>query len=255
MTEATTPTRRQLDPDRLASLEEERDFLLRSLDDLEAEFQAGDIDEADYTQLHSDYTARAADTIRSIENRRTAIAAAAPSRSVGRIVSWVVGLTVFAVGAGWLLAQAVGERGVNDQITGSIELSPREQFLECQFLDQQGRADEANQCYGDILEIDPGNVEALSYRGWLLVRISTEAARLGRTDESEELLLLGKGALLDATQIDPSFADARAFRTIVFNGEGDTEAACAELAIFNTLNPPEFMRGLVEQNMAEVNCT
>ena len=37
-----------LDPDELAALEEQRDFLLRSLDDLEREHDAGDIDEHDY---------------------------------------------------------------------------------------------------------------------------------------------------------------------------------------------------------------
>ena len=39
------PTRSAVDPDRLAELEEERRFLLRSLNDLEREYRAGDIDE------------------------------------------------------------------------------------------------------------------------------------------------------------------------------------------------------------------
>ena len=48
------------DPDSLAHLEEEREFLLRSLRDLEREREAGDIDDDDYRTLHDDYTARAA---------------------------------------------------------------------------------------------------------------------------------------------------------------------------------------------------
>ena len=52
-----------------ASLEDERDFLLRSLDDLESEFDAGDLDDADYRRLKSDYTARAAEVIRRLEMR------------------------------------------------------------------------------------------------------------------------------------------------------------------------------------------
>ena len=39
-------------------LDEERDFLLNSLRDLEAERNAGDITEADYIALRDDYTAR-----------------------------------------------------------------------------------------------------------------------------------------------------------------------------------------------------
>ena len=42
--------RRDLDPDALAALEEERDFLLRSLQDLEREYAAGDVDESDYVE-------------------------------------------------------------------------------------------------------------------------------------------------------------------------------------------------------------
>ena len=53
----------------LGSLEAERDFLLRSLDDLDAERDAGNIDDATYQSLHDDYTARAASVIRSLDNR------------------------------------------------------------------------------------------------------------------------------------------------------------------------------------------
>ena len=54
---------------RLAALEEQRDFLLRSLDDLEREHDAGDVDDNDYLALEDDYTARAARVIRAIEAR------------------------------------------------------------------------------------------------------------------------------------------------------------------------------------------
>lgn len=48
-------------------LEEEREFFLRSLRDLEEEWAAGDIDEVDYRALRDDYTARAAEVIRRLE--------------------------------------------------------------------------------------------------------------------------------------------------------------------------------------------
>ena len=43
------------DPDALAALEEERDFLLRSLDDLERKDAAGDVDVTDYAQREDSY--------------------------------------------------------------------------------------------------------------------------------------------------------------------------------------------------------
>ena len=46
---------------------EERDFLLASLDDLEAEYAAGDLDDDDYAALKADYTTRAARVIRELE--------------------------------------------------------------------------------------------------------------------------------------------------------------------------------------------
>ena len=49
-------------------LEQERDFLLQSLDDLEAEHDSGGIDDESYQQLHDDYTARAAATIRALRD-------------------------------------------------------------------------------------------------------------------------------------------------------------------------------------------
>ena len=49
-------------------LEAEREFLLRSLDDLESEREAGNIDDETYRSLHEDYTARAATVIRSLRD-------------------------------------------------------------------------------------------------------------------------------------------------------------------------------------------
>jgi hypothetical protein len=54
-----------LDAD-LDALQEERDFLIRSLKDLDAERDAGDIDEIDYRSLKDDYTARTAAVLRTI---------------------------------------------------------------------------------------------------------------------------------------------------------------------------------------------
>src|SRR5699024_2899460 len=74
----------KLDPDELAALEDERDFLLESLRDLDAEFESGDLDEEDHEALRDEYTARAAETLRAIRDRRRAFEEAKQPRSVGR---------------------------------------------------------------------------------------------------------------------------------------------------------------------------
>ncbi|MDQ1449531.1 MAG: hypothetical protein QOC79_2502, partial [Actinomycetota bacterium] len=48
------------------NLEAERDFLLRSLEDLDSELATGNIDPDTYRVLHDDYTARASAVIQSI---------------------------------------------------------------------------------------------------------------------------------------------------------------------------------------------
>lgn len=55
----------------LDELNEQRDFLLCSLEDLEAERDAGDLDDADYQALRDSYTARAAAVLRAIESATT----------------------------------------------------------------------------------------------------------------------------------------------------------------------------------------
>ena len=57
-----------LDPERRRQLEEERDFLMQSLDDLELEHESGGIDDESYAELHDDYTARAAAVIRTLRD-------------------------------------------------------------------------------------------------------------------------------------------------------------------------------------------
>lgn len=237
--------RNALNPDRLVELEEERDFLLASLVDLEAEHAAGDLSDTDFEQLHADYTVRASDLIRQIEDRNAVIGQSKPARSAGHTAAWIVGLVVFAIGAGLLLARAAGERGVDDEITGEIDASPRQRVFECQQLDQQGEIQAANECFADVLVNDPQNVEALAYRGWLLVRTSGSAQRIGADGEAAEILLSAKASLDRAVEIDPTYPDARAFRVIVYNAEGDGDAACDEYAELIALDPPPFMVDLV----------
>jgi hypothetical protein len=59
------------------AIEDERDFCLRSLRDLDAEWEAGDIDAADYRALKDAYTARAAAALHALDGRPASTAAAA----------------------------------------------------------------------------------------------------------------------------------------------------------------------------------
>ena len=89
------------------ALEAERDFLLRSLDDLEEERADGNVDDGTYRELHDDYTARAAAVIRSLDaGTRSHRARTAPGVDAQRALT-VGGIVVFALVAAVLLSHAV----------------------------------------------------------------------------------------------------------------------------------------------------
>src|SRR3954466_14643980 len=94
------------EPANLEELEDEREFLLRSLDDLDNELVAGNIDPDTYRVLHDDYTARAAAVIQSITDgvdRKSAAEKRVPS--LMRFLT-IGGIVVFAALAAVLLANA-----------------------------------------------------------------------------------------------------------------------------------------------------
>lgn len=236
------------DPDTIAALEDQLDVQLRSLDDLEAEFAAGDMDAADYETLKDDYTVRVADTMRQL-NQQQDLVAGRPKRRINPMA--IAGVVVFAALAGWLLARSAGERGVGDILTGDIS-STRQRVFDCQELAAGGEIVEALRCFDDVLLEDPDNPEALAYRGWYVVLTAPSAEAAGEEAQAVQLLQTGLNYLDRSIEIDPTFPDPRAFRAVVYERLGDGAAACAEVATLIALDPPPFFvqqtQGIVERN-------
>ncbi len=258
-TRPSSSGRNRLDPDRLAAMEEERDFLLRSLDDLDAEHRAGDLDDADYQALRDDYTVRAATVIRAIEDHRDALAEVRAGRSgtTTRRLAWIVGVAATAILAGVLLAQAAGERGVGDSLTGSIDESLRDRVLECQQLGQGGAdgLEASLQCFDEVLDQDPNNVEALTYRGWYVSLVAASARDQGLLDQADQLYDVAQTFVERAIDVDPTYPDARAFRAVIADRQGDPERACAELAALAALDAPPMMAQLTADIDERLGCS
>src|SRR5215471_9628536 len=193
---------RRPNPDRLAELEEERAFLLRSLDDLDREHDAGDIDDADYTTLRDGYTARAATVLRAIESQQAALPPKRP-RNWKRIGLWSAGLLVVAVLAGVLVAWASGDRLPGDSSSGDIAESVTSKLAEARAL-QASDLKGAIQRYDEVLKVEPDNAEALTYRGWLVTLVGTQA-------NATDLIQSGEQSLQRAIQVAPSYADPFCF--------------------------------------------
>ena len=238
---------------RRAALEAERDFLLTSLDDLDAELAAGDLTPDDHRTLHDDYTRRAADVIRQLEGSATRSRRAVSAEGSRRLL-WFGLATVFALGAGFLLARSTGERGVNDQITGSIDASARTQTRDCIGLAQGAAYLEAIECLDGVLPEDPQNAEAWSYSGWFVAITGFEAVDAGETAAAQELLGAASLRLDRSVDADPSFPDAYAFRSIIAARTGDAPGACDELETLLGLDPPTFVLDLVASVDAQASC-
>lgn len=229
---------RPLDPDALAALEEQRDFLLRSLDDLEREYEAGDVDDHDYHALKDDYTARAARTIRSIESHQARLAAARrPPRSRLRLALVAGGVVVFALVAGILVAQAAGRRDPGEGLTGNTRETTRDQLDRALELASQGEWEQAIEIQDQVLQEDPGNVEALTYKGWFQYRSGDQS---------------GVVTLIDAVEANPDYPAAHVFLAVAFRDLGRTDAALGELDRLEDLDPPPQMAEMADALRSEL---
>lgn len=202
---------------------EEREFLLRSLDDLDAERVAGNIDDETYAQLHADYTARAAIVMRDGGADESAAAVNGPMPSRGRRFLVVGALVVFAVVVAIGLAVTVGARLPGDPVTGrgrersTVSAADRERALEAAVAERPtdagarlalgrfrlGQQDAAGalEAFQAAAQLAPTDPEPFTYSGWI-IRLQ------GYPDQG--LQLLDK-----ALQVDPSYPDAHFFRGFI----------------------------------------
>ena len=234
-------------------LAEERDFLLRSLRDLEAERSAGDVDDHDYAVLAEGYTARAAAVLRALDGRRAAadsgdetVPAVSPplrSRLRPRTVIVAAVVVVFAVAAGILVARNAGQRLPGQTVSGSTPGSQVPQLLAKAAADVQ-----ANDILGalktfqQVLAIDPRNVEALAGQGWLV-------AITGNTAHDRSLLDRGLASIRSAEQIDPSYPSAHFFAGSILLDEGDAKGAVTEFQQYLTADPSSPQAALVRKDL------
>ena len=247
--------RRDLDPDALAALEEERDFLLRSLQDLEREYAAGDVDESDYVELKDDYTARAAAAIRAVDDRAIAVKSLRPERNWKRTALGLVLVGVVAVGAGWIVFRNAGTRAPGQGLTGDARQDSANLILQAQGLTGQAQAslqagdstkalkqfESAVQAYDKALEISPENVQAMTYRGWVLhtIALNSEPSVAAQFD------VQAREFLNEAIATDPTYSDARVFRAILERNAGEFAAAKADLDAIDMNAIPMYMIQMV----------
>lgn len=233
-----TRTSMRPDPDAQAELEEQRAFLLRSLEDLDAERAAGDLDAADYQALKDDYTARAADVLRALEEGR-APRSGSVARPPGRRI--LAGLVVVAMAAtaGLSVAAFSGTRQAGDTITGNIRETTSSRLGDAAALVGQGDVTEALRVYDQVLAEDPENLEALSERGLLLVT-------LGASTERSVLSEQGRSSIDQALALDPDNSRALFYLGLSRRLAGDDAGAAEAFTAALATDPPPALRASME---------
>ena len=245
-----------MDAEERRRLEDERDFLLRSIEDLESERAAGDVTDADYEALRDDYTARAALVLRALADaphppeappgddvgagppKALERAAEAPEakrpRRRRRLLLWG-GLAAFAVAAVVLVVAEVTARLPGQTSSGSITLSRTQQLerslAQAETLENAGKLSQAVVLYRQVLAQDPTQEQALAESGWL----EYEAGAAAR---NSSLLSRGQGDELAAEHADPGAYAPHLYLGSMLLVENQSSSAADEFSRFLSSSPP-----------------
>ena len=234
------------------NLRDEQRFLMRSLHDLDREREAGDITDEDYGALRDDYVARLAALTRrlnGVEIEEAASAADMVRRSWTRRLLVGVSVLSIGIGAGLFVARQSGQRLPGETFTGGIEQSTANLLATARTLNftDPGKAIET---YSEVLKLEPDNVEALTYRSWLLALTARDA------EGSIKQLALATAVadLLRAQSIDGTYPDAHCFLGIVyFRFLEQPELAKPRIDECERLNPPAEVKAFVGAISDEVD--
>ena len=239
-------------------LRDERDFLLRSIEDLEDQRAAGEIAEPAYQQLLEDYTARAAAALRSLSSAENE-PRAEPS-TPGPRRRWAVPVVLAAVVlvALVLLPRALRDRQPGETITGNAQSTatsvpiedlerraaersgdPAAQLVLARALLEARDLVGALKAYDRAAALDPSNPEPHAYGGWIVLLAGLTDEALPRLDR--------------AIAADAAYPDARFFRAMALRRAGRDAEAVGELkAYLRLVDDDDPMRPQVEALLDEL---
>lgn len=253
-------------------LEDERSFLLDSLEDLERERRAGDISDSDFITLRDRYTQRAAEVLRALESGEPSNAsgpedvaptpsptettpdAPAPARRRRRSLLVAGSLVVVAALSIVLVVTQTGSRLPGQTGSGSVSLSRAAQLqrtlTQAETLETSGNASGALRLYLEVLAQDPTQPDALAESGWLEFEAgvrSGDAAVLSRAQDQEQM----------AERAAPGAYAPHLYLGSMLLAEGNAAGAVAEFRRFLADGPPasevEVAKSIITQAFRKAN--
>jgi tetratricopeptide (TPR) repeat protein len=231
------------------ALANERDFLRRSIEDLDEQRVSGEVDENDFAVLNSRYCQRLGEVEAEIARQADAragttddekrspdgpdepVSASKGPRARRRLGSrrarLVIGLCAagcFVVAATLLAAALANTRLPGVSATGSVTVSSAQQEQEtldrAAILGSQGQVAEAVQLYNQVLRADPNQPNALTYGGWL-VRLA------GLSSKNQVVLARGDASVARAVKVAPGYPDAHALLGVILYEDFRTPKAAS----------------------------
>ncbi len=212
---------------------EQRDQLLASIEDLDREHGAGELEDDDYSSLRAGYVERVASLLRQIDEASSGGAAGSSSGSSGgpagaaggsartagpssrlrrrlgsrrtrRLLGGLFAICCVALIALFALRLA-GVRLPGETASGSITLDKAQQVQQdlqrAQVLADGGDTTGALSLYQQVLALEANNAQALTYRGWLLRLTGVEAS-------NKRLVQAGRDSMVEALRFEPHYGDA-----------------------------------------------
>ncbi len=230
-------------------LNDQREFLLRSIADATEEHRAGDLTDEDFSLLMSRDRRKLskveaelaglgpAPASREAPAARPAAATPdPPHRSPWRLVGIAACSALIVAGIVILLVHALNPRLPGQSTSGGIT-QPQAQLIEQQLaaaatLSNQGQFANALKLYDKVLAESPSNPEALAGSGWL-------EWSAGRDAGSRPLMSLGQEAEEKSIRARPSYFGSHLYLGLIlyFQDRNDS-AAAAQFADFLDDHPP-----------------
>lgn len=245
-----------------ATLRAERDFLLRSLADLDDERAVGELTEDRYRELHDRYTVQAATVLRALERldlTSPASTLASPIRGRSPRLVAVVAVVAVLTAGGALLVNAANDRRPGETITGNAQSAasdlealardarrrpedPGAQLAYASALMENDQLVDALKAFDAAARLDPADPVPKAYGGWIVFLAGLSDDALTRLDA--------------AVAADPAYPDARFFRGMVLlRGRQDQVGALAELREYLRLAPTGPERDQVQALVDQLTTT
>ena len=213
-----------------------REFLERSLADLESEREAGDLTERDYRRLKADYERRL---------RGEGPPPRPPVRR-GLLVASTAFVLLVAVAAGVLVARSAGRREAGDTITGGVPspatvepASPSStlgtDLARCTTL----AGGDAIDCFTAYTDAHPDDPDGYTQFGLFAISAGIESG-------SPELLDAGETFLGRALELDPGDVTARVYLAVLLDRTDRPDEAAAECARLADVDVPADLTPLVD---------